>query len=159
MSISKFSSCVRHVVVVTLAAVGLVSSASHAVGQSPCCDSEIGCDGLVGCDSFVEAGCDSCCGELSCREQWAESGITFSNNFTQFYFGTVAGGRDVTVPLFGWQFADRVEEYFARFLQVCGHGNIRFQLGPSPCSADLGHDSSGRKAKKRCNRKFGVIIN
>ncbi len=90
MSLSKFSSWVRRAVVVTLATLGLVSSAPYAVGQSLCCDSEIGCDGFVGSD------CDSCCGELSCREQWAESGITFSNNLTQFYFGTVAGGRDQT---------------------------------------------------------------
>ncbi|WP_231741932.1 carbohydrate porin [Stieleria varia] len=62
-----------------------------------CCDAcecdSLGCDSL-GCDSL---GCDSLgcgCGPLSCRERWAQKGITLNANFTQFYFGVVDGGLE-----------------------------------------------------------------
>lgn len=52
------------------------------------------CDGYSGCD-----GCDgSCefCRSKSIRDRIADRGITFSNNVTQFYFGTVDGGVEQT---------------------------------------------------------------
>lgn len=58
-----------------------------------CCDDAGSCDGLASsCDGLVS----SCDAELSCRERWADNGITFQNQVTQFYFGTVAGGLDET---------------------------------------------------------------
>ena len=71
------------------------------------CFSHSSCDD--GCDAFCDAvasdcdalGCDApaqcgdCLGD-SVRGCLAESGIAFSNNLTQFYFGTVSGGLDET---------------------------------------------------------------
>lgn len=66
-----------------------------------------GCSPLFGCDSLS---CDaaSCCGD-SCegedcickriRKCFAESGIVFSNNLTQHYFGTVSGGLAGASPI------------------------------------------------------------
>ncbi|TWT52973.1 Carbohydrate-selective porin, OprB family [Rubripirellula amarantea] len=67
-----------------------VVTAASAHGQMPNCDSGFCCDESPALD------CDVCCQELSCRERWADSGITFSNNLTQFYFGTVDGGLEQT---------------------------------------------------------------
>ncbi|TWU56343.1 carbohydrate porin [Rubripirellula reticaptiva] len=72
-----------------VALLSLMASANTALSQF--------CDDGSGnyCDVSPE-GCDSISRKLSCREAWAENGITFSNNLTQFYFGTVDGGLDQT---------------------------------------------------------------
>jgi porin len=57
-----------------------------AVAVSESCDGELSCD-----DAYA-----SCFREKSRRELWADNGITFTNNLTQFYFGTVAGGVEQT---------------------------------------------------------------
>ncbi|WP_390889067.1 carbohydrate porin [Rhodopirellula halodulae] len=67
-----------------------------ACDSVPCdsdgCDSA-GCDSLVGCGPSCEQH-DCFCKEL--RACLADSGITLSNNLTQFYFGTVSGGTEET---------------------------------------------------------------
>ncbi|MEP3927510.1 MAG: carbohydrate porin, partial [Rhodopirellula bahusiensis] len=76
---------------------GFATQVSHA--QVDDCSALFACDSL-GCDSLS---CDSasCCGDncggegcicKKIRQCFAESGITFSNNLTQYYFGTVSGG-------------------------------------------------------------------
>jgi len=73
-----------------------VLSATPVAAQCECKAHYPGADG--GCDSYsCDSGCcdsDSLCESL--RACLADSGISFSNNLTQFYFGTVAGGLDQT---------------------------------------------------------------
>ncbi len=64
------------------------------IGQDLGCD--IACDSFAQCDASYNDGCDSLSRELSLRERMAESGFTFTNNLTQFYFGTVDGGVEQT---------------------------------------------------------------
>ena len=68
----------------------IVVACPSVLAQSSSCDSELYCD------DPAKSCCDACCQELTCRQQWASNGITFSNNLTQFYFGTVDGGLEQT---------------------------------------------------------------
>ncbi len=95
MSLLPILKRTRRVLVSSILAVVILTS-SHAVAQFPGCDAESACDIHMGCGSIIDSACDSCERELSCREQWAASGISFSNNLTQFYFGTVSGGAEQT---------------------------------------------------------------
>ena len=60
----------------------VVSFAAAVQGQLSACDAD-------------PSLCDDS-GRRSLRERFADNGITFSNNLTQFYFGTVSGGLDQT---------------------------------------------------------------
>ena len=58
-----------------------------------------GCNGdssELTCDEADDFACDSMDCVPSIRDRWADRGITFTNNFTQFYFGTVDGGVEQT---------------------------------------------------------------
>lgn len=72
-----------------------LAATSSVTGQTPDCDGGILCDQSPesSCDASY---CDGLCRELTCREKWAESGITLGSNVTQFYFGTVDGGLEQT---------------------------------------------------------------
>ncbi len=98
MALPILANYARRLVISSLLGVAVAHAPLLAFGQTTSCDDLVGCDVgdelTYGCGSSVNSACDDCGRKLSCREQWAESGITFSNNLTQFYFGTVAGGRD-----------------------------------------------------------------
>lgn len=86
--------CVYAALLLATAAIGGVSANDNLSDCVAACDSGFCDDGC--CDSIYcdQAGCcDS--GEFSLfrtRKNLADSGISFSNNITQFYFGTVGGG-------------------------------------------------------------------
>ncbi len=80
----------RRWLVSLLALAGAWTGASGVIAQDTFCD--LGCDSPIACDAAFDDACDSLCRDLSCRESLAQCGLTFSNNLTQFYFGTVDGG-------------------------------------------------------------------
>lgn len=78
-----------------------MSSAQFPSADQFCDDGWIGTDPLAcdapGCETLACNGfATNDCGPPSLRERWADSGITIRNQITQFYFGTVAGGREQT---------------------------------------------------------------
>jgi porin len=77
--------------VVALGSIRAEEASSDALND--CIDySEETCDGAPSCDDAYA----SSFRQQSLREQWADNGITFTNNLTQFYFGTVSGGAEQT---------------------------------------------------------------
>ncbi|WP_436716883.1 carbohydrate porin [Roseiconus lacunae] len=88
----------------SLSLIGACSSASAQSidctgwGDSPLCDgaavscNQHGCD-ASGCDAF---GCQDLGWYGSLKAGLTDNGITLSNNLTQYYFGTVSGGREQT---------------------------------------------------------------
>lgn len=84
---------------IILASFGIQTAQAQVDDCSPlfACDS-VGGDSLS-CDSALCCG-ENCSGEdclcKSIRKSLADSGITFSNNLTQYYFGTVSGGLEET---------------------------------------------------------------
>ncbi|QDV64995.1 carbohydrate porin [Crateriforma conspicua] len=98
------------------------------------------CDGGVACDAYGVDACDAYASDDNChcgsllerfRADMADCGITFQNNLTQFYFGTVSGG---------------LEREFA----YGGHGDYvaNFDLGKAGI-----HD--GLLVKLRAEHRFG----
>lgn len=84
-------------------AVFLITNNSFVSAQScSCTDLPRGemdfADDCRQCDRFADAllDCELYRKYWSCRETLADSGITFSTNLTQFYFGNVSGGVDQT---------------------------------------------------------------
>lgn len=71
--------------------------ANPAANGQDFCDTGICVEPDVCCDTMAwDDDCDGCGKALTCRQRWANNGITLSNNLTQFYFGTASGGIEET---------------------------------------------------------------
>ena len=78
--------------VTVLLSLTTLSVAAQDVTDSFSCDEDCACDRMSSCDGTSASRFK----EQTVRELWADNGITFTNNLTQFYFGTVAGGLEQT---------------------------------------------------------------
>jgi porin len=85
------------VVVICFAYESAVSAQELTCTDLPCGEIEFG-DESMACDRFADSPLDCPLFDTywCYREKLADCGITFSTNFTQFYFGNVSGGVDQT---------------------------------------------------------------